>query len=154
MKELVLGLSLAAFSARAQQPAPGPVEGADILAVLLSDSGAVARGRVVQVLEAQGYQVLPYNATTHQLETKAKQTPESCLTSIQVTVLGHTVLLSAASWCQFEHYRPQPVHYSAQSQVHFANFDCYAWGWCELAVVAKDLAGRKTVSFRHPRSLP
>jgi hypothetical protein len=154
MNVFVLGLSLAAFSAQAQQPAPGPVQGADILAVLLPDSGAVARGHVVEALAARGYQVLTYNVTTHQFDAKAKQTPESCFTSIQVTVLGHTVLLSATSWCQLHHYRPQPVHYSAQSQVPFANFDCYAWGWNELAAVAKGLAGLKTVSFRHPRSLP
>lgn len=154
MKVLVLGLSLAAVSARAQQPVPGPVEGADILAVLLPDSGAVAREYLVAVLHARGYQVLPYNAVTHQLETTAKQTPERCLTSIQATVLGHTVLLSASAWCQLHYYRPRPVHYSAQSQVPFANFDCYAWGWRELTAVAKDLAGLKIVSFRHPHSFP
>ncbi|MVN79218.1 hypothetical protein GO988_23040 [Hymenobacter sp. HMF4947] len=126
MKLLVLGFALAALAGQAPPPTRGPVEGADRVAVLLADSGAIARARVMQVLEAWGYQLLPYDAVTRQLGTKAKQTPEGCSTSIQATVLGHTVLLSASSWCQLQHYHPQPVHYSAHRQVPFANFDCYA----------------------------
>jgi hypothetical protein len=150
MKLLGLGLLLVTFSARAQQQAPGPLEGADVVAVLLADSGAVAWQRVCQVLQVRGYQLLTRDSTTWQLETKPLQTPALCLTSIQAIVLGHTVLLSAKSWCFIQGYRPHPVHYSTKSQVPFANFDCYAWGWQELAAVAKGLAGKKVVSFQHP----
>jgi len=153
MKLVLTSLVLTAFPAAAQQSAAGPLEGADVVAVLLPDSGAMALKRVVQVLEARGYRVQTYDSIRGRVETQARQSPESCLTSLQATVLGHTVLLSATSLCILHSYRPHPVRYSAYSQVPFANFDCYAWAWRELAAAAKGLAGKKTVSFRHPSFL-
>jgi alpha-tubulin suppressor-like RCC1 family protein len=148
MKLLGVGLVLVTFSARAQHQ--GPLEGANVVAVLLADSGMVVWQRVVQILEVRGYRLLTRDSTTWRLETRPIQTPELCLTSIQATVFGHTVLLSAKSWCFLLGYQPHPVWYSAKSHVPFANFDCYAWGWNELAAVAKELSGKKVVSFRHP----
>jgi len=153
MKLVLTGLVLTASPAAAQQLAAGSLEGVDIVAVLLPDSGAVAVNRVVHILQARGYHVQRSDSVRGRVETQARQTPERCLTSLQATMLGHTVLLSATSWCILHNYRPHPVRYSAYSQVPFGNFDCYAWAWRELAEVAKGLDGKKTVSFRHPSFL-
>jgi hypothetical protein len=151
MKPLLLGALLAAPPAQAQQQALGPVEGANVVAVLLADSGAVAWKRVVRVLQALGYSLQTRDSITGRIETKARQAAK-CFTTVEVILLGHTVLLSGKAMCQSWYYKPRPVWYSAQSHVHFANFDCYAWGWNQLAAIAEELKGKKVVSFRHPRS--
>jgi hypothetical protein len=94
MKLFGLGLFLAAFPAQAQQQPADPVEGANVVAVRLADSAAVALKRVVRVLESRGYRVQTCDSIPWRVETKGHQTPADCLVSIQATVLGHSVLLS------------------------------------------------------------
>lgn len=150
MKWLAVGLFCVSFPAQAQQPVPGPVEGANVVAVLLVDSGAVAWARTAQLLTARGYHVPARDAAALWLETEPRRPPEGCFTSLRATVMGHTVLLSGTSRCVLVNHLPHPLWYSAQSHVPFANFDCYAWGWDELLAVAQGLSGRKIVSFRRP----
>lgn len=149
MKLLILGVLITALSAQAQQR-PGPLEGANVIAVLLADSGTAAHQHVLQVLAARGYRVQSYEASRGRIETLTHPTPEDCLFSLEALVLGHTVLLSGYTHCVLRDYAPKPVAYSPQHRMPVGNFDCYKWGWNELAAVAAELKGKKIVTFRHP----
>ncbi len=153
MKLLVFGTFLVSLSAQAQRKVAGPLEDANVVAVLLADSGSVAQKRVVQVLKTRGYQIQACDSVARRVETKTHQTPEGCLVSIEATVLGHTVLLSGKVYCELRSYSPKAISYSVRNRVPVGNFDCYKWGWNELAVVAERLGGKKVVSFRNPKSL-
>jgi hypothetical protein len=149
MKLLALGVLIPAFAAHAQ-PRPGPLEGANVLAVLLADSGTAAHQRVLQVLAARRYRVQTYEASRGRIETLPHPTPHDCLFSLAALVLGHTVLLSGDTHCILRDYAPKPVSYSTKHRVPVGNFDCYQWGWQELAMVAEELKGKKVVTFRQP----
>jgi len=147
MKGLLVVLLLAFAPALAQVAATHPREGARGVAVLLADSGAVAWARTAQALATLGYRVQERDSAAGRLGTEAWfiEGQAQCLTSVEALVLGHTVLLTGTSYCPLFHHKPLPVYYSATSHVPFANFDCFAWGWAEVNVVARALGGRKTV---------
>ena len=94
-----------------------------------------------------GYRVQERDSAAGRLGTEAWfiEGQAQCLTSVEALVLGHTVLPTGTSYCPLFHHKPLPVYYSATSHVPFANFDCFAWGWTEVNVVARALGGRKTV---------
>ena len=120
------------------------------MAVLLADSGPAVRKRVLQVLETRGYRVQTYDSTRGRIETQTHPTPHDCLFALDAIMLGHTVLLSGNTHSILHDYAPKAVSYSTKNRVPVGNFDCYEWGWNELAAVAEALKGKKVVSFRHP----
>jgi hypothetical protein len=149
MKLFILVVLVTALPAQAQQ-LPGPLEGANVIAVLLADSGTAAQQHVLQVLAARGYRAQAYDATRGRIETQTHPTPHDCLFSLEALVLGHTILLSGNTHCILRDYVPKAVSYSTANRVPVGNFDCYKWGWNELAAVAEELKGKKIVTFRHP----
>ena len=146
---LVCLLAGGAGSARAQDAwSAGAREGAQVVAVLVADSGAGAWARTARTLEKLGYRVPERDSAAGRLSTEAWFAPGSgaqCLTSVQALVLGHTVLLTGTVYCGLFQHRPEPVAYSAQPRGPYGNFDCAAWGWGELRAVALALGGTKTV---------
>lgn len=120
------------------------------MAVLLADSGTAAPQRVLQVLAARGYRVQTYDTLRGRIETLTHPTPHDCLFSLEALVLGQTILLSGYTHCVLRDYAPKLVTYSPQHHMPVGNFDCYKWGWNEVAAVAEALKGKKVVTFRHP----
>jgi hypothetical protein len=152
MKQILAALFFAGFHAHAQSPAPVAVaaEGANVVAVLLADSGAVARARVVQVLTQRGYRVTA-EAAGERVETAPTLAGNRrCSTVLQGLILGHVVLLSGHALCELHGQRPRPLTHSAYSHVTFQNYDCVAWGWNEVEAVAQALHGDKVFRFQHP----
>lgn len=124
-------------------------EGANVVAVLLPDSGAVAIARITRLLEQRGFHVTGHYAAT--LETAPMPAEnQHCAASVQVQVMGHTALLSGQNFCWLLSGRARPLYYSARSQVPALNYDCVAWGLNQLEAVAEALHGEKTVHFRRP----
>ena len=134
------------------QPAPAPAhpwEGANVVAVQMPDSGAVALARVVRALEQYGFHVRSVNPTAVETEPLPAEN-RRCSASIQVQLVGHTALLSGQNYCQVLFGTPRPLNYSARIQVPYSNYDCMAWGVAQLEAVAQALQGEKIPHFRRP----
>jgi hypothetical protein len=157
MKSL-LACVLACGAVRAQDAGSSDArEGAQVVAVLVADSGPGAWARTARTLQRLGYYVQERDSTAGRLSTEAWFAPGSnaqCLTSVQALVLGHTVLLTGTRYCALFQHRPEPVAYATRPRGPYGNFDCAAWGWGELRAVARALAGTHTVWLPYPPRPP
>ena len=128
MKWLLGGALLVWAPALAQQKPPAHPEDTNVIAVLLPDSGAVAFGRLAQMLVKRGYRIKVRDQMALHLKTEPRRIYDGDIfsASVELIQMGHTALFSGMGYRDSPGYRSVPLAYSAHSQVTVGNFDFVA----------------------------